>query len=237
MRTMFLACVTVLAALPSLAMAQLNVDKSVLELTNQSQRSTVRLSNSGKDTLYINLKLLEVTNPEADSPTKTPLVDPTKDGILVHPRQIILEPGQARSARVVLNQPVTDQDRVFRLKLEPLAGDALQNDDAERTAGVRMLLGYQLLVLARPDTLAPDIELQRQADSIVFLNHGNTSVLLRQLEVCATNGSNCSPLQPNRLYPNEVRAFAMPEGINGQTALIRTRQSVQASEELVEYSP
>jgi len=156
-----------------------NVDKSILELTNQTNKTTVRLSNSGEDTLYINLNLSEIIDPATSDSVSAELSDPSKDGIIVHPRQLVLRPGQSRSAKVVLSRPVENQDRVFRLNIKPLAGDALPTQQSDRSAGVRILLGYQLLVLARPDKFELDVKLQRKEDSVVFENKSNTSVLLR----------------------------------------------------------
>jgi len=219
------------------AYAQLAVNKSILEVTNQVGRTSVRLTNNGADTLYINLNLHEVLDP-ATSDTNTKLLsDPTQDGILVHPRQLVLQPGQSRSARVVLSRRVEQQDRVFRLNLEPMVGDALVAQTDKREAGVKMLLGYKLLVLARPDELQPDVKMQREKHKVVFENNGNTSVLLRKLSVCESENSACTDLAPNRLYPNEILTVAMPAGMNGNSASIRTRQSVNTSENQVVYNP
>jgi len=215
--------------------AQLNVDKSILELSNKTNKTNVRLSNSGEDTLYINLNLVEIIDPARSDTESKALTNPATDGIIIHPRQIVLQPGQARTAKVMLSQAVESQDRVFRLNIKPLAGDALPNADAEQSAGVRIMLGYQLLVLARPDKLDIDVEMTRNDNNVVFNNKSNTSVLLRELSAC--NGDSCTEMTPNRLYPNEVLTVEMPQGLSGQSASIRTKQSVQFTESFVSYEP
>jgi P pilus assembly chaperone PapD len=217
--------------------AQLSVNKSILELTNSERTEIVRLTNTGEDTFYINVNLHEIIEPAISDTNSRELNNPVEDGVLVHPRQLILEPGQTRSVKVVVTEPVESVDRVFRLNIKPLAGDALPQGASQQAAGVRILLGYELLVLARPDKLQPNIELHRGDDHVVLQNLGNTSVLLRKISACKHADSFCADLKPNRLYPNESHRIDLPMGTDGMTATIRTRQSVQNSERVVAYEP
>ena len=238
MRSMVVVLLVCLGFSPLGVNAQLSVNKSVVEISSAEPRSTIRLTNSGPDTLYVNLKLHEVLQPQNDNSPRQLMVDPIHDGVLVHPTQLILQPGQTRSARVVLTEEIQHQDRVFRLELRPLAGDALPNGlSDERSAGVQTLLGYQLLVLARPARLSPDVKMSRVDDAVVFSNLGNTSVLLRKLEICAQQPLNCVAMRPNRLYPGEVLSVPMPAKTNAATVLVRTLQSVSYTENTVEYLP
>jgi len=217
--------------------AQLNVDKSVIELSSSDERRVIRLSNSGEDTLYVNLELHQVQDPTALEMTLLPSTDALSSGILVHPRQLIIAPGQTRTARVVLKKSIPEIDEVYRLVLSPFAGDALAESKSTKGAGIRMLLGYKILVLVRPDELNPEIELQRDSESVRLVNHGNTNVLMRTLEACNPDGLSCQKLPSNRVYAGEVLSLDIPEAISPENVLIRARQAVRGKEELVEYFP
>ena len=227
-----------LATLPWPLGAQLVVDKAVVELSRETSRGIVRLSNDSDDTLYLRLDLFEVVDPETARPREVPLENPMTTGLLVHPRQLVLAPGQTRSARIVAQDSVvSNTDRVFRLQVSPFAGEALLDTEADRNAGVRFLVGYQILLLVRPDTLRPRLAIRRDADGISIDNAGNTNVLLRTLEICDAGGERCTRLKSNRLYAGESLPLALPPGIAAETAVVKTREFTRSTEKRVEYTP
>ena len=226
-----------LASWSTLAWGQLGVDRSVVELSAATPRATLSLRNSGADTLYVNLSLEAVDEPgRADAPTR-PVTDPLAEGLLVQPRQMILAPGQGRSARVLFDGESPAIDRTYRLVLEPFAGEALVDAESGTAAGVRVLLGYRLPLFVRPDRPRPDVSVERASGDVRLVNRGNTNVLLRTLEACEANGRRCTDLAPARVHPGAAVTLDLPPGLGPANALIRARQSVGYRESLVEYAP
>ena len=163
------------------AHAQLIVNKSTIELTESSPRSNIRITNPSADTLYVNLDIDELLNPAVDESLRTPidlLADPK---ILVLPQQMVLEPGQTKIVRIITTSTQVNTDQVYRLNVVPFAGKPLMGESEEKSVGVKILLGYKLLVLVRPEQILPNIEYTRLANSLMFNNAGNTSVLLREI--------------------------------------------------------
>jgi len=92
-----------------------------------------------------------------------------------------------------------------------------------------------VLVLVRPETISPKVDFDRDENSMVFRNSGNTSVMLREIEACVANNTTCEKLAANRLYPGEVLDIKIPGKLQSSDLRIKTRQSVQFTENIVEY--
>ena len=219
------------------AEARLAVEPSVVELSGARSRTLVTLSNTGADTLYVSLELHSIEDPAARGSATAPVVDPLAEGVLVHPRQMILAPGQRRTARVVFDGEAPVVDRVYRLVLRPFAGEALVDPVEARSAGVRMLLGYKLPLFVRPDRPRADVSLERGRGALRLVNRGNTNVMLRTLEACERDGTRCRALTPDRLHAGRTLPLALPRGLSADEALVRARQHVGDRERLVEYAP
>jgi len=224
-----------LLMLTSVASAQLEVSKSTMELTESSPRTTLRLTNSGADTLYVNLNFDHLLDPANDESKREPIDLLNNPQMLVLPQQLVLEAGQTKLVRVISAHSNVISDRVYRLNIVPFAGKPLLDADDNKSVGVNILLGYKLLVLVRPETVSPKIDFDRNGNSVVFRNSGNTSVLLREIEACVANNTMCEKLSANRLYPGEVLDIRLPRKLQSNDLKIKTRQSVQFTENIVEY--
>ena len=224
-----------LALWAPLAWGQLGVDRSVVELSSSEPRAALALHNAGADTLYVSLSLEAIDEPGGAGAPGRPVTDPIAEGLLVQPRQMILAPGQRRSARVLFDGEAPATDRVYRLVLEPFAGEALVEDGSE--AGVRLLLGYRLPLFVRPDAPRADVSVERAPDGLRLVNRGNTNALFRTLEACEADGRRCTDLAPERVHAGATVPVALPPGLSPASALIRARQSVGYREASVEYAP
>jgi len=224
-----------LGAFASNASAQLTVSKTTFELTESSPRSSVRLNNSGADTLYVNLEIEELLNPAEDESLRKPIDLLANPDMLVLPQQLVLEPGQTKLVRVVSTNAQVDSDKVYRLNVVPFAGKPLLGDVEDKQIGVRILLGYKLLILVRPESISPKIEYTQLSNSLRFSNTGNTSVLLREIVACNTSGDDCQNLSANRVYPGEKYSVELPENLQSRALKVKTRQYIRYSEQIVEY--
>lgn len=192
--------------------AQITVNKSVLEFSAEQKIQDVEIFNSGEFKIYLDLKLAEIMKPEAAEPERFELADPRTAAILVTPQQILVPPGQRKRVRVILREPAKDQDRIYRLAIKPYTGDLnIDSDDsATKTSAIKVLLGYDLLLLSRPESLQPELDVNRDEKSITFVNTGNTNILLRRIVQCDKAKTECNELQPNRLYAGETLKLELP---------------------------
>lgn len=194
------------------AHAQISVNQSVIEFTPREKIQDIEVLNTGDFKIYVDMQVAEIVNPESDDPVRKEFTDPRSAPLLVSPKQLMIGPGQRKRVRVILREPATTIDRVFRLSIKPYTGKlklAEQSGDTKSSA-IKVLIGYDLLLLARPANPNPDIKVTRTANSIEFRNRGNTNVLLRKITQCDKSGSECVELQPNRLYAGESYKLDLP---------------------------
>ncbi len=217
--------------------AQISVSRSVIEFTQSEKVQNIEVLNSGDNKVYLDLKAAEIINPESANPQRVELTDPRTSPLIVSPRQLLVPPGERRRMRVILRESATDKDRVFRLSVKPYVG-SVKLDETEgdkKSSAIKVLVGYDLLLLSRPAQLNPDVSVERDNDSITFHNSGNTNVLLRKIEQCSSDGSECEEMQPNRLYAGETYKVDLPLNGDASSFPIEVWQAVGLENKQVSY--
>ena len=206
------ALVAALALLPGAALAQLIVDRSIIEFTPDARIQDIEVTNTGDFRLYLDLGVAEIHDPGSASPTREPFDDPRTAPVIVTPKQVLLPPGERKRVRVVMRDVGTDRERVFRLAVKPYTGKVrIEGGEAsEKVSAVKVLVGYDLLLLSRPAQLEPKLEVVRTERDIEFRNEGNTNILLRRVRQCDRDMDECSDLSANRLYAGETWKVALP---------------------------
>jgi len=196
-----------------MASAQLSVNRSVIEFTPDQLVQDIEVKNNGDFKLYLDINAAEIINPELENPTRVELKDPRTAAVLVSPKQVMLPPGQRKRVRVILRESAANKDRVFRLSVKPYTGKVkLDNNGGDKkSSAIKVLVGYDLLLLSRPKNAKADLKVQRTNDSIVFSNKGNTNILLRKIVQCDSAQSDCEDIQPNRLYAGETYSVDLPK--------------------------
>lgn len=193
--------------------AQITVDQSVLEFDPGQKTRDLEIGNSGQDKIYLDLKIAEIINPHTSEPERHELTDPRTAPVLVSPEQLLVLPGQRKRVRLIMRESATDTDRVFRLSVKPYTGkvDLGQAEPGKTTSGIKVLLGYEILLLSRPEELTPQMKIERSDSTLTLTNTGNTNVLLRRIAQCEQDGSDCIEMQPNRLYVGERLELELPK--------------------------
>src|SRR5690606_21365215 len=115
---------------------------------------------------------------------------------LVSPTRMILEPGQRRHMRIARIGPNPEQERVYRVTVKPVAGELETGE-----SGLKVLVGYDVLVLSRPADSRPNLAAQRAARTLRFRNDGNASLELVDGRQCEAGEKACTQLAGKRLYP------------------------------------
>ncbi|QMU61718.1 MAG: hypothetical protein GKR92_08420 [Gammaproteobacteria bacterium] len=79
--------------------------------------------------------------------------------------------------------------------------------------GVKIVIAYQVLVLAQPLNPKPDLIATRSGSTIRFKNNGNTNILLREGKQCPSKDSldeECEIFKGNRLYAGNEWTIKLP---------------------------
>jgi P pilus assembly chaperone PapD len=158
-------------------------------------RDDIEIWNNGTERAYVALEPREIVNAGLSSELRREEPDPEKLGLLVSPARMILEPGQRKLARIADIAPSGDRERVYRVTVKPVAGPLESTDSA-----LKIMIGYDVLVLVRPTEVRPGLTARRSGNSLVFRNDGNASVELIEGRQCDSAGKNCTDLPGKRLY-------------------------------------
>ncbi|MBB3763456.1 fimbria/pilus periplasmic chaperone [Sphingomicrobium lutaoense] len=183
-----------LLAVPTPAMGELLIDKLIVELRQgKVNRQDLTVWNKSPDRVYILVEPSLITNPGKSTQRRVNSVDPREIGLLASPQRMILEPGQQRLLRIASLTTDASLERVYRVTVRPVV-----NEDAA-DGGLELLVGYDLLVLARPAITDFSVTTLRQGQQLTLRNEGNSSVELLKIRQCDRSG-HCSDQTGKRLY-------------------------------------
>lgn len=168
-------------------------------------REDVEVSNAGPDRLYVAVEPALITNPGTARQARTTNPDPEQLGLLATPARMILEPGQRRLLRIAAIGPAPVTERVYRVTVKPVAGPI-----ASASNGLKILVGYDMLVLVRPANPRVEIAGTRSGRTLVVTNSGNSSVELVDGKQCDASGKQCVSLAAKRLYAGVEWSETLP---------------------------
>ena len=180
----------------SAARAELVLSQLIVQLQSGKKiREDVEVWNNSPERAYVTVEASEVVNPGQPAESRRTDPDPARLGLLVSPARMILEPGQRKLVRMAVVSPRADRERVYRVTVKPTVGEV-----ASEASGLKILIGYDVLVLVRPADLRPNVVASRSGDALIFRNDGNMSVELLEGRQCKAVGVNCTELPAKRLY-------------------------------------
>ena len=147
----------------------------------------------------------EIRNPGTPQEQRIPAADPEQSGLLVAPQRLVLEPGERRLVRIAATGERPAADRIYRVAIKPVAGAIT----ADRSA-LKILVGYDTLVLVRPAQFTGDVTGQRNGKILTLANAGNTSQELFDGRQCDASGKDCRDLPAKRLYAGATWSQPVP---------------------------
>lgn len=207
---MMIAASAMLTARP--AAAELVVSQLIVEFKPGAPKANdVEVSNNSPERAYVLVEARELLNPGTPSEKHVTTPDPTKLGLLVSPARFILEPQQRRTLRIAAIGVPSEHERVYRVAIKPVAGEL---DSSE--SGLKLLVGYDLLVLARPTAIRKEIRAERSGKELTLTNVGNASVELAEGKQCDNEGGACLPLPGKRLYAGASWKQTLPRATGGE---------------------
>ena len=201
--------------------AELAISQLIVELKPGSSRAhDVELSNDSPERTYVSIEPREIVDPGTPNERSFVSPDPEKLGLLVSPRRVILEPGQRRTLRIASIGSNASSERVYRVTVKPVVGEV------EGETGLKLLVGYDLLVLARPTNTRPALTASRNGTSLTITNRGNASVELTDGTQCRSTGRDCVKMPGKRLYAGASWRQTLPCAGSGE---YRVRSSGDSS--------
>jgi P pilus assembly chaperone PapD len=193
--------------LPASARAGIVLSQAVVDIQPGTPTAQdIEVWNDSSEVAYVVAQPSEIVAPGMPTEHRVPVEDPDKGGLLVTPQRLILQPQERKLVRVAAVAARGPSDRVWRVTIKPVAGEVT----APVTA-LKLLVGYDVLVMLRPDAPAPRLVGRRDGQTLTLTNAGNTNVEVYGGTQCATPGAaDCRKLPSRRLYPGESWAQALP---------------------------
>lgn len=193
---LLLALVPASLAFATPARADLVLSQVVVDLTPDAPpRTDIEAWNDGTERMYVIAEPAEVVAPGTPGEHRVSTPDPAALGLLVTPQKLILEPGQRELIRIASIAPRSTQERIYRITVKPVAGEVKAAGSA-----LKILIGYDVLVIVRPSVMTGTVTAQRSGARIVLRNDGTTNVELYEGRQCAAGAKDCKTLPPKRLY-------------------------------------
>ena len=186
------------------ASAELVLSQLGVELQpGKTSRQDIEILNGGPEVAYVAVEPREILTPGAAVESARVDPDPEGLGLLVSPARMILEAGRRKLVRVAA-LATQDRERVYRITVKPVAGKLPAAE-----AALKILIGYDVLVLVRPTDPRPQVTGVRSKNALTLRNIGNASVELVQGKKCDASGKTCDPLPGGRLYAGGEKAIAI----------------------------
>lgn len=202
-RALSVFAVTVLTAFP--ADAEIRIDNIIVDFNDgKTRRNDIEVTNDGKALLYVSVKPVEIVRPGLEGEKRRTYRDPMKMGMLVSPTRMVLEPGQTKPVRLSILERPQDRDRIYRVRIEPAVGRTVGTK-----TGLRILVGYDVLVMVRPAKAKAEITGGRKGRKLTLRNTGNTNVKLMRGKQCDKAGK-CVELPAKRLHAGATWTVELP---------------------------
>jgi P pilus assembly chaperone PapD len=203
-----LAAFMLAALVPVAAQAGIVLSQAVVDITPKAPLAQdIEVWNDGSDVTYVVAQPFEITSPGLPGEKREPVEDPAVGGLLVTPQKMILQPGERKIVRIAAVTPRGQNDRVWRVTIKPVAGPVSAPESA-----LKLLLGYDVLVISRPQTLQPNVAGERNGSTLTIRNTGNTNAELYEGKLCPPGGSACSALPSRRIYPGQTWVQTLASG-------------------------
>jgi len=192
--------------LASLAHAEMVLSQVIVDLLpGKPPRDDIEVFNDGPERMYVSAEPFEIRAAGTPGEQRVPVTDPERSGILVSPQKLVLSPGERRTIRVAAIGERPASDRVYRVAIRPVAGPLSADQSA-----LKVFVGYDALVLVRPEQFTGDVVGERKGGSLVLRNAGNTAQELFDGRQCDAIGKDCRSLPAKRLYPGASWEQTLP---------------------------
>ena len=184
----------------------MSLSKVVVDFTSaRAARDDIEITNPADEILYVSIEPAEILNPGGPQERRVTNPNPRELGLLISPTRLVLGPGERKVVRFSLLERPQDRDRIFRVTIKPVIGEIVA-----RQSALKVVVGYDVLVIARPENARPLLEVSRSGNAVEFRNVGNTNALLFNGRQCDAAEADCAELPSKRIYAGNTWQLQLP---------------------------
>lgn len=198
-------------ALAAFAAAQANseliLETLVVELNDGDDGvEDIEIYNSGDERQFVSVEAAFIEDPGLTNRRVTN-PDPEALGMLASPGKAILEPGERRLIRLANLSDEVENEKVYRVLVRPVPPI-----DEPTTSGLNIMVGYDVLVLVRPEQISRALHGRIDNGVLTLQNDGNASVELLKGTQCRAENA-CTDIPGKRLYSGQSYKIDLDSGL------------------------
>jgi len=196
-----------LFTLPGSACAGIVLSQAVVDIQSGAPTAQdIEVWNDSSEVAYVVAQPAEIIAAGQGAEHRAPVEDPDAGGLLVTPQRLILQPQERKLIRVAAVGARGAADHVWRVTIKPVAGSV-----TAPVSALKLLVGYDVLVILRPEVSAPDLIGSRNGSVLTLTNTGNTNVEVYDGHQCVAAGAaDCKTLPSHRIYPGASWSQKLP---------------------------
>lgn len=204
MKFLIALCFAFLMSFP--ARAEFIITSAILEFTKDTpHQQDIEIVSRSNDTDYLVTELAEIVKPGLGNETRRVIDDPSTSDLLVTPDKVILTGGSRKVMRFVLLKDNDANEHIYRLAIKPM----VKGIDNNTKVGLKVLIGYEALVIIRPTEIKPDYQAKRQGNTLYIYNKGNSNVLFQNGQQCIS-ADKCKMPPVLRVYAGQTTTITLP---------------------------
>ena len=204
--TRLVAAAAILAWTSAPARAEMVLSQVIVDMqAGKPAHDDIEVWNGSHERMYVVAEPARIESPGTPAERRVSIADPAVSGLLVTPRRMVLEPGQRRIIRLAALLPRDMEERIYRVTVKPVAGQI----SAEVTA-LKVLLGYDVLVLVRPQRITGEVTGTRSGRRLSLRNDSNVAQEIYDGRQCNAVGKDCKQLPATRLYAGAQWTVELP---------------------------
>lgn len=187
-----------LLLIPFQLKAEIILDKVIVDfLPNQPKQQNIVVFDNDKDTEYVDTEIFEIVSPGMKDEKRVKVDKNTSNRLVVAPQKLTIGPNMKKRFQFIDGvSSDLKKDKIYRVTVSPkVAGIKASGGNI----GIKLLIGYDVLVIIRPNKLNFSVDVKKDKNSITFKNIGNTNVLLENVKQCDEKGK-CTNILSDRLY-------------------------------------
>lgn len=190
------------------AKADFVLNSAILEFNKDKppQQDVEVVSRSDKND-YVVAEISEVLSPGLADERRTVITNPLNSRLLVTPNKTVLAAGGRKTIRFVLLKPLDDKEHIYRVAIKPV----IKGLDNQSIVGLKVLIGYEVLVILRPLQPNPSYNAIRNGNRFTAANTGNTNILFQNGQQCGDTAT-CKVPPVLRIYPGQTGSVDLPFG-------------------------
>ena len=178
--------------------------------SGEARQKNIEIHNTSDEITYMDLDFKEVLNPGTKKEKRVSL-NKKNSKLIITPNRTSLKPKKKKVLRFISTEKNLGKDSIYRVALLP----KVRGVKGEKGAiGIKILVGYEILVIVRPKITNFDLKVNRSSNkkTLTFKNNGNTNVLLNKVSQCNKKGEDCRNLAYKRLYAGNELKISLPHG-------------------------